>query len=80
MTYKGFQSALDIGVHEIAIFGAASESFSRKNINCSIADSLKRFSDVMEAAKKNKVKVRGYVSCVVGCPYEGELPTTENIR
>eukprot|EP00088_Acartia_fossae_P003061 TRINITY_DN11272_c0_g1_i12.p1 TRINITY_DN11272_c0_g1~~TRINITY_DN11272_c0_g1_i12.p1 ORF type:complete len:328 (-),score=47.62 TRINITY_DN11272_c0_g1_i12:308-1291(-) len=70
---KGFQSALDIGVHEIAIFGAASESFSRKNINCSIADSLKRFSDVMEAAKRNKVKVRGYVSCVVGCPYEGPI-------
>lgn len=70
---KGFQSALSLGVKEIAIFGAASESFSRKNINCSIADSLKRFSDVMEAAKNNDVKVRGYVSCVVGCPYEGAI-------
>jgi len=70
---KGFQSALSLGVKEIAIFGAASESFSRKNINCSIAESLKRFSDVMEAAKNNNVKVRGYVSCVVGCPYEGPI-------
>jgi len=70
---KGFQSAHSIGAKEIAIFGAASESFSKKNINCSISESLKRFSDVMSAAKDNGVKVRGYVSCVVGCPYEGPI-------
>jgi len=70
---KGFQSALESGAKEIAIFGAASESFSRKNINCSIEESLRRFDAVMEAAKKNDIKVRGYVSCVVGCPYEGPI-------
>ena len=68
---KGFHSALEAGAKEIAIFGAASESFSHKNINCSISESLNRFNDVMAAAKANDVKVRGYVSCVVGCPYEG---------
>lgn len=68
---KGFHDALDAGAQEVAIFGAASESFSRKNINCSIAESLDRFKDVMEAAKKHNIKVRGYISCVVGCPYEG---------
>ena len=70
---KGLESALKVGVKEIAIFGAASESFSKKNINCSIEDSLKRFSDVMRVAKENHLKVRGYVSCVVGCPYEGPI-------
>jgi len=70
---KGFQSALKSGAKEIAIFGAASESFSRKNINCSIEESLRRFDAVMEAAKENDIKVRGYVSCVVGCPYEGPI-------
>lgn len=70
---KGFQAALEVGVEEIAIFGAASESFSKKNINCSIKESLDRFSEVMSAAKSNSIKVRGYVSCVVGCPYEGRI-------
>jgi len=70
---KGFEAALECGVREIAIFGAASESFSKKNINCSISQSLDRFSEVMKAAKANDVKVRGYVSCVVGCPYEGSV-------
>lgn len=70
---KGLETALNCGVTEIAIFGAASESFSQKNINCSIEESLNRFADVMNAAKQNNIRVRGYVSCVLGCPYEGEI-------
>jgi len=70
---KGFQAALECGAKEVAIFGAASESFSKKNINCSIEESLKRFEPVLSAAKESGVKVRGYVSCVVGCPYEGSI-------
>jgi hydroxymethylglutaryl-CoA lyase len=70
---KGFQAALAAGASEVAIFGAASEAFSQKNINCSIAESLERFRPVAEAAKQAGVKVRGYISCVLGCPYEGEV-------
>jgi hydroxymethylglutaryl-CoA lyase len=70
---KGFEAALAAGAEEVAIFGAASESFSQKNINCSIADSLERFAPVMAAARAANVRVRGYVSCVLGCPYEGEI-------
>ena len=70
---KGFEAALAAGVEEIAIFAAASEAFSQKNINCSIAESLERFVPVIAAAKSAHVKVRGYVSCVVGCPYQGEV-------
>ncbi len=70
---KGFEAALAAGVDEVAIFGAASESFSQKNINCSIAESLTRFVPIMAAAKEANIPVRGYVSCVVGCPYEGEI-------
>ncbi len=70
---KGFEAALAAGATEVAIFGAASESFSRKNINCSIAESMERFRPVAEAAAKAHVKVRGYVSCVVACPYEGDV-------
>ena len=70
---KGFEAARAAGATEIAIFGAASEAFSRKNINCSIADSLERFRPVAEAARASNIKVRGYVSCVLGCPYEGEI-------
>lgn len=70
---KGFESAVAAGATEVAIFGAASEAFSRKNINCSIAESLERFRPVVDAALKEKIKVRGYVSCVLGCPYEGEV-------
>jgi len=70
---KGFEAARAAGATEVAIFGAASEAFSRKNINCSIAESLARFRPVVEAAKQSDIKVRGYVSCVVGCPYEGEV-------
>ncbi len=70
---KGFEAALAAGATEVAIFGAASESFSKKNINCSIAESLERFRPVAEAAARANVKVRGYVSCVIGCPYEGDI-------
>ena len=70
---KGFQAALAAGATEVAIFGAASETFSQKNINCSVAESLARFGAVAEAAFSAKVRVRGYVSCVLGCPYEGEI-------
>ncbi len=70
---KGFEAARAAGAGEVAIFGAASESFSRKNINCSIAESFERFRPVVEAASKEKIRVRGYVSCVLGCPYEGEV-------
>ena len=61
------------GADHVAVFAAASESFSRKNINCSIAESIERFLPVMAAAREHKVKVRGYVSCVIGCPYEGDI-------
>ena len=70
---KGFEAARAAGATEVAIFGAASEAFSKKNINCSIAESLERFRPVVDAAKKEKIRVRGYVSCVLGCPYEGEI-------
>ncbi|MFN2646349.1 MAG: hydroxymethylglutaryl-CoA lyase, partial [Burkholderiales bacterium] len=70
---KGFEAARAAGATEVAIFGAASESFSRRNINCSIAESLERFRPVAEAARAHGIKVRGYVSCVLGCPYEGEV-------
>jgi hydroxymethylglutaryl-CoA lyase len=70
---KGFESARAAGATEVAIFGAASEAFSKKNINCSIAESLDRFRPVADAARKEKIRVRGYVSCVLGCPYEGEV-------
>ena len=70
---KGFEAACAAGAREVAVFGAASETFSRKNINCSIAQSLERFSPVVEAARANKMRVRGYISCAAGCPYEGEV-------
>ncbi|XP_069836182.1 hydroxymethylglutaryl-CoA lyase, mitochondrial-like isoform X2 [Dendropsophus ebraccatus] len=69
----GFQKAVECGAKEVAIFGAASELFSKKNINCSIEESLQRFQVVTEAAKEANIPVRGYVSCVVGCPYEGKV-------
>jgi hydroxymethylglutaryl-CoA lyase len=70
---QGLERAIEAGAEEVAIFGAASEAFSQKNINCSIAESLDRFAPVMAAAKTKGVKVRGYVSCALGCPYEGEI-------
>jgi hydroxymethylglutaryl-CoA lyase len=70
---KGLERAIAAGAGEIAVFGAASESFSRKNINCSIAESLDRFRPVCEAALKQGLRARGYISCVLGCPYEGPV-------
>jgi hydroxymethylglutaryl-CoA lyase len=70
---KGFDAALEAGVDEIVIFGAASEAFSQKNINCSIAESIARFQDVAQAAKEQKLRLRGAVSCALGCPYQGEV-------
>lgn len=71
---KGFERALEAGCDEVAVFTAASESFSKKNVNCSIADSLERFAPIADAARANGVRVRGYISCVLGCPYEGDVP------
>lgn len=68
---QGLERALELGVTEVAVFAAASESFSQKNINCSIAESLARFEPVMERAQRANISVRGYISCVLGCPYEG---------
>ena len=70
---QGFDRALAAGADEVAIFAVASETFSQKNINCSIAQSLERFTKLMAAAQQNTIPVRGYVSCVLGCPYEGEV-------
>ncbi|ABZ77456.1 pyruvate carboxyltransferase [Shewanella halifaxensis HAW-EB4] len=77
---KGLELALEAGADEVAIFGAASESFSQKNINCSIEESIERFIPVMELAKAKNVPVRGYVSCTLGCPYEGEIAVSEVAR
>lgn len=74
---QGFDQAMAAKANEVAIFAAASESFSQKNINCSIAESLQRFEEIMAAAKANDIPVRGYVSCILGCPYEGPI-TEEN--
>ena len=71
---QGFDRAIEAGADEIAIFGSASEGFSQKNINCSIAESLNRFRPVVEEAHAANVKVRGYVSCVTDCPYDGPTP------
>ena len=70
---KGLERAKEVGVTEIGVFAAASESFSQKNINCSIAESLDRFRPVVASARADGISVRGYVSTVLGCPYEGEI-------
>jgi len=70
---KGFDAALAAGVDEIAVFSAASETFSKKNTNCSILEGMARFSEICVAAQNNHVRVRGYISCVLGCPYEGDV-------
>jgi len=77
---QGYQAAKAAGADEVAIFGAASEAFSQKNINCSIAESLARFEPVLAAAKADGLRVRGYVSCVVGCPYQGDVAPSEVAR
>ncbi|WP_226576984.1 hydroxymethylglutaryl-CoA lyase [Acuticoccus sediminis] len=71
---KGLEAAIAARCDEVAVFASASEAFSQKNINCSIAESLERFEPVMERAREAGVKVRGYVSCVLGCPYQGDVP------
>lgn len=70
---KGLDAALAAGATEVAVFGAASEAFSQKNINCSIKESLERFKPMLHRAKEAGVKVRGYVSCALGCPYQGDV-------
>jgi hydroxymethylglutaryl-CoA lyase len=70
---RGLEAAIEAHVNEVSIFGAASEAFSQKNINCSITESLERFLPVIELAQKHQLPVRGYVSCVLGCPYEGPV-------
>ena len=70
---KGLDGAIEAGMQQVAVFTAASESFNQKNINCSIAESFDRFAPVMEKAQDLGISVRGYVSCVLGCPYEGEI-------
>jgi len=77
---KGMEAAIAAGVREVAVFAAASESFSRKNINCSIDESLARFAPVMDMARAHDVRVRGYVSCVLGCPYEGDIAPAAVVR
>ncbi|QSX41902.1 hydroxymethylglutaryl-CoA lyase [Shewanella cyperi] len=77
---KGLELALDAGASEVAIFAAASEGFSQKNINCSIEESIERFIPLMEKAKAHNLPVRGYVSCVLGCPYDGEIAVSEVVR
>jgi len=71
---KGFEAALAAGADEVVIFGAASEAFSQRNINCSIAESLDRFEPVARAARANGLRLRGALSCALGCPYQGEVP------
>lgn len=70
---KGMQRAIEAGAKEVSIFTAASETFNQKNINASIKESLDRFAPVMEMARQHNIRVRGYVSCVIGCPYEGDI-------
>ena len=70
---RGFEDAVAAGVKEVAVFAAASEAFSQRNINCSISESLARFVPILEAAQQHGISVRGYVSCVLGCPYEGNV-------
>ncbi len=75
---KGFERALEADAKEIAVFSAASEAFTQKNTNCSIEESINRFRPVLEEAKINNIPVRGYISCVLGCPYQGKV-AVENV-
>ncbi|MGR4874423.1 hydroxymethylglutaryl-CoA lyase [Pseudoxanthomonas sp. LARHCG66] len=77
---KGYDRARAVGVEEVAVFTAASEAFNRKNINASIDESIERFRPVLERAAADGVKVRGYVSTVLGCPYQGDVPVTDVVR
>ncbi|HET7664115.1 MAG TPA: hydroxymethylglutaryl-CoA lyase, partial [Rhodanobacteraceae bacterium] len=77
---KGYERARAAGADEIAVFTAASEAFNRKNINASIDESIERFEPVLERAKADGVRVRGYISTVLGCPYQGEVPVRDVVR
>ncbi|MGK7296739.1 MAG: hydroxymethylglutaryl-CoA lyase [Candidatus Wenzhouxiangella sp. M2_3B_020] len=77
---KGYDRARRAGAEEVAVFSAASEAFNRKNINCSIDESFERFRPVLERAKSDGVRVRGYISCVLGCPYQGQVPIADVVR
>jgi hydroxymethylglutaryl-CoA lyase len=77
---KGLEAAVEAGAREIAVFASASEAFSHRNINCSIAQSIDRFRLLAERALASGLRIRGYVSCVLGCPYEGEVATGEVVR
>ncbi|MEP9354465.1 hydroxymethylglutaryl-CoA lyase [Xanthobacter sp. KR7-65] len=77
---KGLELALASGVEEVAVFTAASEAFAAKNINCTIAESLERFTPVLDLARARGIAVRGYVSCVLGCPYQGEVPVAKVVE
>ncbi len=77
---KGFEKAVEAGATEVAVFGAASEVFSQKNINCSIAESVERFRPIIAAAQNSEIRVRGYISCVLGCPYQGAVPVTDVVN
>src|SRR6201991_4377070 len=70
---KGYEASQAAGAKVVAVFAAASEGFSRANINCTVVESIERFKPVLERAKADRIKVRGYVSCVLGCPYDGEI-------
>jgi len=74
---KGYETALSCGVQEVAVFSAASEGFSKKNTNCTIAESIERFAPILESSKKDNIKVRGYISVVIACPYDG--PTNPKV-
>ena len=74
---QGFERAVAAGADEIAVFAAASEAFSQKNINCGIRESIQRFTDVCDAARAQGIAVRGYVSCAMGCPYQGAVPVAD---
>jgi isopropylmalate/homocitrate/citramalate synthase len=77
---KGFEKALEAGATEVAVFGAASEAFSQNNINCSIVESVERFRLIIAAAQKSEIRVRGYISCVLGCPYQGVVPVADVVK
>ena len=77
---RGAEAAKQVGIQEFAIFTAASEAFCQKNINCSIDESIDRFKDVMDFAKENNIRVRGYVSCVMGCPYQGDVDYNDVLK
>jgi hydroxymethylglutaryl-CoA lyase len=76
----GMKEALETGIKEVAVFAAASETFSQKNINCSIDESFERFGPVLKLAKQNKIRVRGYLSTCFGCPYEGKVEQSQVVK